>query len=107
MLRFRIILRKYRDTPSRISRFPATLFFPCTQGTDGEFVEVGEDRIFEVTLPIDDVAKLQHDYMQPNAADAVKDFISHQVGYGSSWPSWISAYNHFVVTEVKQLPDAQ
>lgn len=100
MLKFRITLRRYFDTS--VSKGPIRLFFSSQQDT--EVVEVGEDRILDITLSQDDVAKLKNDSMQSDGIVAIENFITHQLGYGSSWHSW-DIYNHFVVSNIRQLTD--
>lgn len=77
------------------------MFFSYIDGGLGKFGEIGEDRILEVTLPKKSVKKMKNDYGRSGSADAVREFIMHQLGHGDS--SWRSMYGNFGCAEVKLI----
>ena len=104
MLKFRITLRRYyNDHAERKSEFPSSLFFPSLDDNLGKFREIGEDRILEVALSEKFVKEVRYNYGQKDSAVAIKAFIQHQLGHGSSVQTWTSMYGEFSCTDVRQI----
>ena len=106
MYRFRVMLRRYYDEPK--NEFSSGMFFPPNDDGIGEFSEIGETRILEITLPKITVQKIKRDYGQRSLSAAVKAFTTHQltqVGLARSVLSWTSLYGKFVCIDVTKMPN--
>ena len=83
--------------------FIAVFFFPSLDNNLGRFKEIGEDRILEVALSEKFVKEVRYNYGQKDSAVAIKAFIQHQLGHGSSVQTWTSMYGEFSCTDVRQI----
>jgi len=100
-MHFRITLIRYYDEPK--NKLPSRLFFPAATDNIGEFMEMGEARILDVTLSDETVEKLKRSYIQSDPTAAIKALVTHQLGIGSSVQGWTTVYGRFGCTDVVQI----